>query len=159
MKKLLYGICVLVVLSLFISLTQISCQKSVAQRNTSGQETPVNLILLAKFKLNEVSLPSGGVDSLGHPIIEKSTFSTTEYYVMNTDGSSLRQVPINLPAGLYLWNGGHLTPDGKNIVFNVINKPGGGSAQEVKSFIYSCSLDGSNLKKLIDGYYDIRGVY
>lgn len=159
MKKLLYGICFLLVLSLFIILTQISCQKSVAQRNPSAQETSVNLILLAKGKLNEVSLPSNGVDSLGQPIIKKVTSFSTEYYVMNTDGSNLTKIPINLPAGLYVISGGHLTPDGKSIVFNVIDSLLGGYVQEVKSYIYSCSLDGSNLKKLIDGSYDIRGVY
>jgi hypothetical protein len=150
MKKFIYGIFVLMILFIFIMMTQISCEKTVAQQNTSLRESSVDLILLKKDSRIEVAAP----DSIGKPPT-KTTVFINEYYTMNLDGSDLKKIPINLPTGLYVWGGGRLTQDAKTIVFNVI----GGSSQEVGSYIYSCSLDGSNLKKLTDGSYAIQGVY
>src|SRR5690242_15628414 len=146
MKKFIYGIFVLMILFIFIMMTQISCEKTVAQQNTSLRESSVDLILLKKDSRIEVAAP----DSIGKPPT-KTTVFINEYYTMNLDGSDLKKIPINLPTGLYVWGSGHLTQDAKTIVFNVI---GGG-----ESYIYSCSLDGSNLKKLTDGSYAIQGVY
>lgn len=148
MKKFIYGIFVLMILFIFIMMTQISCEKTVAQQNTSLRESSVDLILLQKGSRIEVAAP----DSIGKPPT-KTTVFINEYYTMNIDGSDLKKIPINLPTGLYVWGGGHLTQDAKTIVFNVIGNIG------IGSYIYSCSLDGSNLKKLTDGAYAIQGVY
>lgn len=154
MKKFIYGIFVFMILSIFITMTQISCEKTVAQQNTSLRESSLNLILLEKGAPKEITT----VDSLGKPD-KTSTVFINEYYTMNIDGSNLKKIPINLPTGLYAWGSAHLTQDAQTIVFNVIDNIGGGSSEEVRSYIYSCSLDGSNLKKLTDGSYAIQGVY
>lgn len=154
MKKFIYGIFLLLVLTLFITMTQISCEKTVAQQNTSLRESSVNVILLEKSAPREITT----VDSLGNPD-KTSTVFINEYYTMSIDGSNLKKIPINLPTGLYAWGNAHLTQDAQTIVFNVIDNIGGGSSKEVKSYIYSCSLDGGNLIKLTDGAYAIQGVY
>ena len=162
MKKLFYGVCFLASVSLFITLTQVSCQKSVAQRSSSPQDAPLNLILLGKSEIKEFSSPTNEVDSLGQPVIDKTTIETYYYYLMNLDGSNVRKVPINLPAGLYLSpyvsGAGRLTADGTSIVFTVTDSMIG-VAGPGHYYIYSCAIDGSNLKKLTDGYYTIHGVY
>jgi hypothetical protein len=159
MKKLLYSICFLLTISLFVSLTQISCQKVVAQLNIQDQHGPLNLILLGVIERQEIKTPTGEIESLGRQLLNTTYTSNQTYLVMDLDGSNLRKIPISLPSGLFVWSGGRLSPDGKLIVFSVIDKMGGGPASEVKSYIYSCALDGSGLKKLRDGAYSINGVY
>ena len=154
MKKFIYGIFVLLILGIFITMTQISCEKTVAQQNTSSRVSSVNLILLEKSISNEIT----SVDTIGKPATTKIIFSN-EFYTMNIDGGDLKKVPINLPTGLYVYTGGRLTQDAKTIVFNVINNIGGVSTGELKNYVYSCSLDGSNLKELTEGSYTIEGVY
>jgi hypothetical protein len=136
MKKIIRAIFALVLLGVFIFVTQISCQKSVAQ--TNGTNTPAaNVILYGK----SILVSGSTTDSSGNPIKVWSY----QFYLANIDGTNQLTIPINLPAGLYvLSTGGYLTPDGKTIAFTAYNQAG------TVHQIYSCLIDGSELKKLID---------
>ena len=135
----------------FLLLTQISCQKSVAQTNGNQTVVQANLILLGKVVQIVVS-PAVKNDT-GAVIKPEIDALFTQYSVANIDGSNKRQIPITLPAGLYtgVFTGGYtggiqayLTPNGQTIVFTATNQSGTVRA------VYSCAIDGSNLKKLMD---------
>lgn len=70
---------------------------------------------------------------------------------MNIDGSNLKKIPLTLPSGLTTSGNAHLSSDGKTIVFSVTDAT-------FQSAIYSCNVDGSNPKKLIDGAWNILDV-
>jgi Tol biopolymer transport system component len=135
MKKIIRAIFALLAIGAFILATQVSCQKSVAQ--TSGNGTAPNIILYGK----NILVPGSTTDSSGTPIKVWSY----QFYIANLDGSNQRTIPITMPTGLYvLSTGGYLTPDGHTIVFTAYNQAG------TIHQIYSCSIDGSSLKKLLD---------
>jgi hypothetical protein len=70
--------------------------------------------------------------------------SPWQYWIANTDGSNPVQIPISLPASLNPAGSGRLTPDGQTLIFPVW-KTGTDDY-----FVYSVSINGSNLKKIID---------
>lgn len=125
----------------FILFTQISCQKTVAQANEPVRSA--NVILYSKSSTAQVG---SATDSSGNPILT----STYDFYLANIDGTNQRKIPIALPAGLYVMQEGYLTADGHAIVFSVRNNPPTQYPLGWQYYIYSCSIDGSNLKKLID---------
>jgi hypothetical protein len=144
MKKIAQAILFLTLVGVLILSTQISCQKANAQTPTNQTVAAANLILLGK-----------GIQVAGQPYTDsgkviQTTVNTIQFSVANIDGSNIRQIPITLPSSLYVGSvygttsSGYLTPGGQTIVFNVHDQPN-------KVFaIYSCSIDGSNLKKVID---------
>ena len=67
-----------------------------------------------------------------------------QYWMANVDGSNHQQILIDLPATLKLGRASRLTPDGQQLIFPAYN-PG-----TMEHFIYSWSLHGSVLKKLVD---------
>lgn len=114
-------------------LTQSGCQKSSAQ---VAPNLPPNIILFGKnIALTQPS-------DTGNAFIGYSF----EYYLVNSDGSNYRKVPIMLPAGWNVEQGGQLTKDAGSIVFTA----GKGRPTFTERAIYSCNLDGGNLKKVID---------
>ncbi len=144
MKKIAQAILLLTLVGVFILTTQISCQKANAQTPTNPTTTAANLILLGK-----------SVQVAGQPYTDSGRVITTtvneiQFSVVNLDGSNQRQIPITLPAGLYVGSvygassSGYLSPGGQTLVFNVHDQPNQMAA------IYSCSLDGNNLKKILD---------
>ena len=67
-----------------------------------------------------------------------------QYWMANVDGTNHQQIRIALPAPLKLGRASRLTPDGQQLIFPAYN-PG-----TMEHFIYSFSLHGSVLKKLVD---------
>lgn len=135
MKKVIRAISALLAIGVFILATQISCQKTNAQATTNTIGA-ANLILYGK----NVQVPGSTTDSSGNAI---SVWSY-QFYVANNDGTNPRTIPIILPTGLYAAQGGYLTPGGQTLIFTANNQSG------TSHSIYSCGIDGSNLKKLLD---------
>lgn len=67
-----------------------------------------------------------------------------QYWMANVDGTNHEQIRIVLPGPLKLAGTSRLTSDGQQLIFPVYN-PG-----TMEHFIYSLSLHGSTLKKLVD---------
>ena len=126
-------------------IVQISCQKSNAQLD---QTKAVNLILFHK-----ANLYSSIRDSSGNVI---NYYWGNKYFTSDIDGNNIKLIPITLPTGLYANGSAYLSPVAKTIIFSVTGPPGGNLP--VINDIYSCSIDGTNLKKIIiDGA--LNGVY
>lgn len=123
MKKLVYSSLVLILFSLSIILFQMSCQKEIIADSTTNEYNGKILYFLSSDGGNK---PSG-------------------FWTSNLDGTNQIQIPINVPEGLSLYSSsGRITPDGKTLIFELRD-------QDKHTHIYSVSVDGSNLKKLIDG--------
>ena len=144
MRKIAKAILFLSLLGVLILFTQISCQKSNAQTSTNQTVVAANLILLGK------SIQVAGQPYTDSGRVIQTTVNAIQFSVANIDGSNIRQIAISLPSGLYVGSiygtslAGYLTPQGQTIVFNVHD-------QSNKVFaVYSCSIDGSNLKKVMD---------
>lgn len=67
-----------------------------------------------------------------------------QYWMANVDGTDHQRILITLPSPLKIAGASRLTPDGQQLIFPVYN-PG-----TMEHFIYSWSLQGSTLKKLVD---------
>ena len=67
-----------------------------------------------------------------------------QYWMANVDGTNHQLILIALPGPLKIAGASRLTPDGQQLIFPVYN-PG-----TMEHFIYSWSLQGSTLKKLVD---------
>jgi len=135
------GSAVLTALSLSIIAFQMSCSKT-ANAQTSGTTglTQQNLVLFVKISENS-----------------SGTETNRTVWTSNVDGTNQKQIPINIP-----WNkleDARLTPDGKNVIFGVRL-----DSITNKNALYSCSIDGSNLKKIVDvnsneSYLELYGAY
>jgi hypothetical protein len=139
MKKIIQAMFALFAIGAFILGTQISCQKAAAQTNAGLTTTSPGLIL---FDQQVTSSAVGPVDSSGRSTTV--TVYSRQYYVASLDGTNPRPIPITLPSGLYAQAGGHLTIDGKTLVFPV-NKQSG-----PLQFLYSCAIDGSSTKQVMN---------
>lgn len=140
MKKVLLSTIILTAFSLSIILFQISCKKE-AQAEVSGA-APLNTILFSKF--NEAVDPASG--------------NSYEAWLANLDGTNQRKIPIVLPseAGHFFGNC-KLTAGGNALIFSTQNDVA------KKTFLYSCSTDGSGMKKIAESAYPVflslEGVY
>lgn len=141
MKNVFPGSLVLILFFLGISLVEISCQKSTAQVSNEQNLKTANKILYHKTALYAVNKDSSGN-------VLSSSYWGNEFYISDLNGTNTNKIPITLPEGLYANGAANLTQDGNTIIFRVTGPPGGGP--EV-SDIYSCSVDGSNLKKIVEG--------
>lgn len=122
MKKILMGSAVLSALALSIIAFQISCSKS-ANAQTSGTTglTQQNKIIY-------------GVNDGG---------SSYTWWIANTDGTNQTIVPISAPKIKIISL--LLSPDGQKFYFGGLD-----STSNLKRKIYSCNLDGTNIKLLVD---------
>jgi hypothetical protein len=69
-----------------------------------------------------------------------------ELWICNNDGTGNAKIPISLPAGLKLsGNGAKLSLDGEKLIFAVADDVDDGGYE----YIYSVSLDGTNLTQLL----------
>jgi hypothetical protein len=71
-----------------------------------------------------------------------------ELWLSNVDGSNQHKIPIVLANGLRPGEG-RLTADGKSVVFEVFTASTGAN-----DGIYSCTLDGGSLKKIVSSGAD-----
>ncbi len=154
MKKILYGSIVLCLFAIAITLTEIGCQKSIAQ-TTKPADDNSHFILYNK------------IDNVKIPIVTQTDsgtnttylyYNVAEFFTTDLDGNNEMKIPINLPEDLYVSPGAKLTSDGSTIVFDVNTKPTENDPIPQQCYIYSCSLDGSNLKKVRDncGFTDVH---
>ncbi|TAE37624.1 MAG: hypothetical protein EAY66_05385 [Sphingobacteriales bacterium] len=144
MKKILLSSIILFLFSVSIVLFQISCKKeAVAEVVVSGTGGS-NLGLILFKKIIKISVD----------------VSETELWTSSYDGTNRKKIPVvtpnDIPAGTYL-DLAQLSPDGKTVFITY-------SKYQVGSFIYSCALDGSNLKKIIGSdklgeFSLLQGVY
>jgi len=160
-------------LAISILIFQISCSKNAsAQTNTST--TVLDKTLISKNVITQIS-GSTVTDSLGR-ILPAYVYST-EFYTIKNDGTNLTKINITMPSGFLLMPYGYLSPDGKKIIFTAskisysnynYNRGDGriiyyGDPNTMS--IYSASIDGSNLIKIIDTYinntsqYSLVGTY
>lgn len=134
MKKLLMSSLVLTVFSISMLLFQLSCKKDATAQTTPSGVTQRNIIAYTK------NIRSGSITS--------NTF-TSEIWLANIDGTNQRKIPISVPLARGVQDA-KLTPDGNSIIFTAsFTIPSGYSYLN----IYSCSMDGNNVKKLVDGSY------
>ena len=139
MKKLLMGSIALTMFAISMIVFQLSCKKEANAQTTTTGLTQLNLLVFTK--LNKTTVP--GVQ---------------EVWTANLDGTNQKKISITLPTNLSIGDNVRLTPDGKTIIFEGVDYTNS------YSLIYSCSIDGSNLKKIIDNstskvYYNIEGAY
>ena len=176
MKKFFLGTIILTCFAIAVTLVQISCQKSTAQ--TSGGSNYVlppattttlgGVIVGSGLSVSNTGVLSVNPSNAGLTQLNKIVFSKDIYvgstghgeiWTANYDGSDAVQISITLPSGTVISTHAdtRLSPDGKTIFF---------TAQTVSTntfHIYSCNIDGSNVKKIIDGtgtsYMLIGGAY
>ncbi|WP_304068277.1 hypothetical protein [Pedobacter glucosidilyticus] len=149
MKKLLLSTVVLFLFSASILIFQASCKKEANAQQSGNEQSSVIL-----YKIADESLPNN--------------VTSAEYWVVDINGQNKRKIPINLPTNLVLHSGsnGHLVNGGKTLIFTVTDKEETQDDPRIY-YIYSCALDGSNLKKVIDytstnkGYVflELQGAY
>ncbi|SFO70150.1 hypothetical protein SAMN05428949_6246 [Chitinophaga sp. YR627] len=176
MKKVILGSFALILFSSSILLFQISCQKSADAQagNGNGSYTlpPATKSALGGVIVGDgLAVSNSGVLSLdpatgGATPLSKIVFSKynvdkgNEIWLMNYDGTGQTKVNITLPAGVEIDGNAHLSPDGKKLFFVGIDT----KATANKDDIYSCDVDGRNLKKIYDmptsnGHTNLSGVY
>ena len=129
MKKLLMGSIALTFFSVSILIFQFSCKKDATAQQTTSTEggNQLGLILYTKYFMT----PSG------------TPRKAKEIWISNIDGTNPRKVPIIITGEVI--GEVKLSPNGKSIIFEtelILNYH--------KSAIYSCSIDGSNLKRILD---------
>lgn len=161
MKKIIQSALFLLVTGIFILGAQVSCQKSEAQTNPNQTANVNNVILYSKSKEIIVGMKTL-TDSAGNSASVPCKTNIQEYYLINGDGTNNRIIPINLPSNLYALGNAFLTSDAQRIVFTVGNfaLP---SSVEVNNYIpesinalltgfqvYSCTVNGSDAKKIMD---------
>jgi hypothetical protein len=83
-------------------------------------------------------------------LYSKASAGVWEYWTANIDGSNHQIVPIVLPNSEKIGGYGKITSDGQSIIFNARN------STNTKAFIYSISVNGTNLKKLHEISGDIE---
>lgn len=125
MKKLFLSSVVLFAFAISMFLFQFSCKKDVSA--TTSSSPSLGIILYAV-----------GNDGNG------ANGAASSYWIMNNDGTNQKQIPITFSANRQYTMFPKLSPDGKTIFFssNTAYVP-------MNSILYSCSLDGSNLKTLL----------
>jgi len=130
MKKLLLSSIVLFLFSASILIFQVSCKKEAkAESPTASEKNNESLILYTVYDKSDNGM---------------------EYWLIDIDGNNRRKIPINLPDNLVLdSDGGSLINEGQTLIFLVSEKERKADGSRV-FYIYSCSTDGSKLKKVAD---------
>ena len=125
------GSAVLTALSLSIIAFQLSCSKT-ADAQTGGT---TGIIQLGKIVYTDFDSSSNN--------------SSSKIWIANYDGSNPTRITISLPNGDVVapTDGGsslsaRLSPDGKTLFFT-----------SYAGYIYSCGIDGSNLKRITTPLY------
>lgn len=157
MKKLILGSIVLSCFSLSVILFQVSCQKS-ANSQTNGYILPPattstlggvivgnGLTVNANGTLSTNSNSLQQINKIIYSITTSIVNYTGEIWTANYDGTGKSKVNIVLPSELGIQGQARLSPNGQNIFFVA------GHKTTNKFFIYSCNLDGSNVRLIIDG--------
>lgn len=161
MKKLLLGSVSLMLFAIAILIFQISCNKQAIAQPTSSYTLPpattstlggviidgTTIKVDANGKISTVSNNNQQLNIIlyaigygGGPGAVNS--SASEYWTMNYDGTNPKKIPLTFASGFYYSMNPRLSPDGKTIFFSA-------SDNNYNSYLYSCSIDGTNLKTLL----------
>ena len=148
MKKLFLSSVVLIAFAISMFLFQFSCKKDASA--TTSSNPSLGIILYAVGNNSGV-----GYEGFG-------SYSAKSYWTMNYDGTNPKQIPLTFSANLAYSMIPRLSVDGKTIFFTVNDISGN------RSILYSCLIDGSNLKTLLTvpgpvsgagGDIEIGGIY
>lgn len=157
MKKLILGSAALTLLAIAITIFQISCQKTATAQTTTYTLPPATTSTLGGVIVgNGLTVSANGTLSanssstqLNKIIYEKYPTSSPAYsaeiWTANYDGTGQTKINIVLPSGLGIAGDAKLSPNGQTVFFEV------GNSTTFKFYIYSCNLDGSNVRQVIDG--------
>ena len=143
MKKLLMSSVVLIAFSLTIIVFQMSCKKDVNAQTAQGGITQQNILLIHKHNNSTID----------------------ELWTSNYDGSNQKKIPITLQAGQsFSSNQAALSPDGKLVFMTIEARRLIGGVSTNFATVYSCNIDGSNFKQIIDAtgnnqYVETNGAY
>lgn len=155
--------------SLSILIFQVSCQKEVIAQNPSYVLPAATTNTLGGVIVgNGLSVTSGGVLSVNTTsssaelivFLKRNVNNQFEIWTADANGGNQKLVPISLPIGYsysFGLEGGQLklSSDKSKIYFTASNSNNVSSPTS----IFSCSITGSNVTKLIDGCYfnfDVR---
>ena len=156
MKKIFYGSVVLCLFAISITLVEISCQKTMSQSSNPGTANGNgNFILYAKTSWAKIPVVTQTDSGTYTSYI---SYYQSEYYRSDLSGGNEIKIPIVVSDNLYVGTGAKLTIDGNTIVFNVYTKPTASDQTPGECYVYACSLDGTNLKKVKDqcGFDDVH---
>ncbi|MBB6273143.1 Tol biopolymer transport system component [Pedobacter cryoconitis] len=133
MKKILLSTIVLFAFSLSILLFQVSCKKEATAKTSTPGQNSLNIILYAKS-------------------FNSNNSYSQEIWMSGYDGSNQKKINIQLPSGIVFSEGiePKLSPDGKTIFFEAGAAGSSSGNISYQTDLYSCNIDGSNLKKVID---------
>jgi len=140
MKKLIKSSLVLLTLSLSVVIFQLSCKKSADAANTTNStSSQQNKILFQRDFYGSNNAPT--------------RYDYAEIWTANYDGSNQQKVNVDLPTGVVIVLGQaiRISPDGKTIFFSGFT-PGNNYPDTMSPWsIYSCNLDGTNVKLIVNG--------
>ena len=158
MKKLLLGSVSLLIFAIAIAVVEISCQKSIAQITTTLPSG--HTILYHTIQYDSVvyqigpDTPADSTTNTANHHNKTELYEKHTYFISNIDGGNEKQIPVAIPVGLYSGDYAKLTDNGTTFIFSLyeISAPPTQNSISLKTFyIYSCNIDGSNLKKIKDG--------
>ena len=141
MKKLLFGSIVLFMFSISLTLFQISCSKQTNAQTRTTSATQLNKVVYS----------------------QQNAVGIMQIWTANYDGTNQAQVPVVLPANIYIdsripQEAVRLSPDGLTIFF----VGGNATTPAAQSSIYACNIDGSNCRLVIpagSNLMRLEGVY
>lgn len=175
MNKIAKSSLVLLLFSLSLIFFQLSCEEPVEAQQQNYILPPATTTLLGGVKVGTgLTVASDGMLSVTPPttsvqeplnrflyVLYNDNTNVTEFWTAKHDGTDNKKIPVSLAAGLTIASqSAVLTPNGQTLIFSATDN------NDVK-FIYSISIDGSNLKKLVDGtgktgagiVYDVLQTY
>lgn len=162
MKNIVLGAIVLFFLALSITLVEVSCQKLVAQPGGQTSSSSSGQVLYIQATVFQI-IPFTHTDSAGNVINDRiDTLYAHDIYTCNFDGNNRTKIPITLAPGLEIGGGPKFTSNGSAIIFDV----GAGSVFVNGQYtrensdlagIYTCNLDGSGLKRIVEQPQGIVG--
>lgn len=161
MKKLIFGAIAMTSFAVSILIFQMSCKKDVTAQTGAYVLTPATTSKLGGVIVDGTTIQvdaAGKISAVSSPANAGSIIlynrratddAPDELWKANLDGTGQQKISITLPAGLVLnlSDGGamKLTPDNQRIVFLARN------SSTSQDYIYSCKIDGTDVKKLVDG--------
>lgn len=160
MKKVFLASASLIVLAVSISIFQISCQKEVQAQSGSNVLKPATTSTLGGVIPDGTTISvdaNGKISCISSAVqdlllfsvyIENGGASHTEIWTSKLDGTNKKKVSITVPSGFDISDSDvKMLPDRQRIVFVMYSSAG----STYVSNVYTCKLDGSDLKKIISG--------
>ncbi len=128
MRKLLLSSIVLFLFSASILIFQVSCKKEV-----------------------NADIPSVAQCDDSKQLCKILYEGEDKFWLMNYDGTDKQKLNIPLPSGETAIESVKLSPDGQRIFFVTVQELKGATSYPYEYFhLYSCKLDGSDVKKILD---------